>query len=153
MLKYYNYDIVFQEVPDEVTLAVNLSNCPNRCQGCHSPHLREDIGTVLDETEIGKLIAQYDKCITCFCFMGGDADKQEVERLARYIRDHFSLKTAWYSGRNKLPEDTMSFDYIKLGPYMPEFGGLKSQQTNQRLYRNSNGTYIDITSYYWKTQL
>ena len=24
MLKYYNYDIVFQEVPDEVTLAVNL---------------------------------------------------------------------------------------------------------------------------------
>ena len=70
MLKYYNYDIVFQEIPDEVTLAVNLTNCPNRCQGCHSPHLREDIGTVLDEAEIGKLIAQYDRCITYFLFYG-----------------------------------------------------------------------------------
>lgn len=26
MLKYYNYDIVFQEYPDEVTLAINLTN-------------------------------------------------------------------------------------------------------------------------------
>ena len=28
MLKYANFDIVFQEVPDEVTLAINISNCP-----------------------------------------------------------------------------------------------------------------------------
>ncbi len=153
MLKYYNYDIVFQEVPDEVTLAVNLTNCPNRCQGCHSPHLREDIGTLLDEAEIGKLIAQYDKCITCFCFMGGDAEKAEVERLARFIRYNYKLKTAWYSGRDDLPDDAMSFDYVKLGPYIPEFGGLTSRQTNQRFYRNNNGTLIDITAEYWKKQL
>ena len=36
MLKYANYDIVFQEVPDEVTLAINISNCPN--------HISEPIG-------------------------------------------------------------------------------------------------------------
>ena len=47
MLKYYNYDIVFQEIPDEVTLAVNLTNCPHRCIGCHSPHLRHNIGEPL----------------------------------------------------------------------------------------------------------
>ena len=40
MLKYYNYDIVFQEYPDEVTLAINLTMCPNRCVGCHSAYLR-----------------------------------------------------------------------------------------------------------------
>ena len=28
MLKYVNHDIVFQEFPDEVTLAINLSGCP-----------------------------------------------------------------------------------------------------------------------------
>ena len=28
MLKYTNHDIVFQEFPDEVTLAINLSLCP-----------------------------------------------------------------------------------------------------------------------------
>ena len=55
MLKYYNYDIVFQEVPDEVTLAVNLSNCPNHCPGCHSPHLCKDIGNRLDEETISNL--------------------------------------------------------------------------------------------------
>lgn len=153
MLKYYNYDIVFQEVPDEVTLAVNLTNCPNRCKGCHSPHLREDIGHVLDLAEIEKLIASYDNCITCFCFMGGDADKKEVERLARFIREHYGLKTAWYSGRNEMPDDTKCFNFVKLGPYMPEYGGLRSQKTNQRFYQNNDGTFIDITSHYWKKQL
>ena len=42
MLKYVDYDIAFQEIPDEVTLAINLSNCPHRA-GCHSPHC-DDIG-------------------------------------------------------------------------------------------------------------
>ena len=49
MLRYVDYDIVFQEIPDEVTLAINLSNCPNRCKGCHSPHLLENVGESLTE--------------------------------------------------------------------------------------------------------
>ena len=39
MLKYANFDIVFQEVPEEVTLAINISNCPNQCPGCHSKNV------------------------------------------------------------------------------------------------------------------
>ena len=39
MLRYTNTDIVFQELPDEVTLAVNLSGCPCRCPGCHSKNV------------------------------------------------------------------------------------------------------------------
>ena len=31
MLRYINTDIVFQEFPDEVTLAINISGCPCRC--------------------------------------------------------------------------------------------------------------------------
>ena len=48
MLKYAGYDIVFQEIPDEVTLALNLSGCPNGCPGCHSPHLQPVSYTHLD---------------------------------------------------------------------------------------------------------
>ena len=39
MLKYVNCGIVFQEIPDEVTLSINISNCPCHCPGCHSNYL------------------------------------------------------------------------------------------------------------------
>ena len=47
MLKYVNSSVVFQEIPDEVTLAINISNCPCHCPGCHSKYLWEDIGLPL----------------------------------------------------------------------------------------------------------
>ena len=56
MVKYYNYDIVFAEIPDETTLALNITNCPNRCRGCHSPHLQKDIGRILDDDELKTLL-------------------------------------------------------------------------------------------------
>ena len=39
MLKYVNTAVVFQEIPDEVTLAINISGCPCRCPGCHSHNI------------------------------------------------------------------------------------------------------------------
>ena len=47
-LKVASFDIVFQEIPGEVTLALNLSGCPCHCPGCHSQHLWEDIGEELN---------------------------------------------------------------------------------------------------------
>lgn len=98
-LKFYNYDIVFAEIPDETTLAVNITNCPNRCPGCHSPHLQADIGMLLDEEALSVLLGRYGQAITCICFMGGDSDPSEVARLALWCKTCFpDLKTAWYSG-------------------------------------------------------
>ena len=150
MLKYVDYDIVFQEIPDETTLAINLSNCPNRCPGCHSAHLKRDIGERLDETVLEKLLRQYGAAVTCVCFMGGDNDPEEVARLAGFLRTYGppKLKVGWYSGRERLPEgfSLQNFQYLKLGPYVAERGGLRSPTTNQRLYRIAeNGTQEDIT--------
>ncbi|NLX41109.1 MAG: anaerobic ribonucleoside-triphosphate reductase activating protein [Bacteroidales bacterium] len=150
MLKYVDYDIVFQEVPDEVTLAINLSNCPYRCVGCHSPHLRSDIGEELSEKALYDLICKYENAITCVCFMGGDAAPAELCGLAAFIRkkwDH-KIRTAWYSGNNTLQnkESMRFFDYIKLGEYIQSLGGLNKKTTNQRLYRIHNDTMQDITS-------
>ena len=86
MLRYVNYDIVFQEIPGEVTLALNLSNCPNRCSGCHSPYLQNEIGDFLTEEVLSNLLATYKGGITCICFMGGDASLCEVQELAEYLR-------------------------------------------------------------------
>ena len=138
MLKCYNYDIVCQEVPDEITLAVNISCCPNRCPGCHSPWLWEDQGEPLTSDLLSGLVSKYAEAITCVCFMGGDSAPDEIETLAWWIKGRYpDLKTAWYSGKEEIPAgfDIRCLDFIKLGPYREELGGLKSACTNQMLYK------------------
>ena len=144
MLKYVDYDVVFQEIPDEVTLAINLSNCPNHCVGCHSPQLMRNIGKDLTEDELHGLLGVYGRDITCVCFMGGDQDPAYVAQLAQYIHTK-KLRTAWYSGRTHFPAEPESFDYVKLGGYVEALGGLKSPTTNQRFYRRQDGEWIDET--------
>ena len=154
MLRFLSYNIVFQEVPGEVTLAINISGCPNCCMGCHSPYLQEDKGDVLDESVIASLLTKYGNAITCVCFMGGDNDPVVVERLSCYIRETSDarLKTAWYSGKSKLPTEQClgSFDYIKLGPYVEKLGGLDSPDTNQRFYKVEDGEMKDFTARFSK---
>ena len=156
MLRFHNYNIVFQEVPGEVTLALNVSNCPNRCKGCHSPYLQADRGEQLNERVLDTLLEKYGEAITCVCFMGGDADPQAIEMLARYIREWKGarLKTAWYSGKVELPEQfaVNSFNYIKLGPYIESLGGLESPNTNQRFYCIEHGKLTDQSSRFLRKQ-
>ena len=156
MLKYANYDIVFQEVPEEVTLAINISNCPNQCPGCHSKYLWENVGKELDMNELNRLVAQYKTGITCVCFMGGDAEPKEVSELAKQLKtSNKDLKLAWYSGKNDLPENisTEHFDYIKLGRYMAELGPLDSVTTNQRMIKRlADGRVKDITEWFRKNK-
>ncbi len=150
MLRCYSYDIVCQEIPDEISLAVNISGCPNRCPGCHSPWLWSDEGEPMTDEFIECLIGKYSAAITCFCFMGGDAEPAEIERFCRLVKAKYpGMKTAWYSGRECLHEgfDAVVLDYLKLGPYIEALGGLKSPTTNQKLYRIlPDGEYQDIRS-------
>lgn len=148
MLKYVDTDIVFQEIPDEVTLAVNLSGCPCRCPGCHSKHLWGDIGTPLNDETIDRLLADCHNEVSCISLMGGDAAPAEVGKLFDGIKQrHPRLKTAWWSGRALLSPlvDLRSLDYLKLGPYLAHLGPLSSPRSNQHLYRVVRGTLVDIT--------
>ena len=154
MLKYVNTGIVFQEIPDEVTLAINISNCPCHCPGCHSRYLWEDIGLPLNTDAIDAFVEQYGTDITCISFMGGDADPKGVDLLAQYIHEeHPQFKVAWYSGKTVISAAIIKqdFDYIKIGPFIKHLGPLKKPTTNQRLYRqNAQGEFEDITSRFWK---
>lgn len=151
MLKYVDAKVVFAEVPDEVTLAINISNCPCYCKGCHSPYLAEDIGTELTFNELRRLIRN-NSGISCIAFMGGDSEPERIDALASFVTNHYQLKVAWYSGRQELSKDIelRNFDYIKLGPYIEELGPLSSRTTNQRLYRVEKEVLIDITNKFWK---
>ncbi len=147
MLKYADYDIVFQEIPNEVTLAINLSNCPHRCKGCHSPQLRQDIGEELNEESLAKILKSYEGMISCVCFMGGDASPTDVEHLSTFIKKKYNLKTGWYSGNNKISDKVSinNFNFIKIGGYNYKLGPLNSKTTNQRLYKIDNKKLEDIT--------
>ena len=156
MLKFTGYNIVFQEVPEEVTLAINISNCPNRCERCHSPYLREDIGEALDNEAISRLLDKYENAITCVCFMGGDASPREVEQCSKFIRDETKgqIKIAWYSGKDNFSEmcSLHNFDYLKLGAYVEYLGGLRSKTTNQRFFLINNGEMVDMTEKFYKNK-
>ncbi|MBR4392173.1 MAG: anaerobic ribonucleoside-triphosphate reductase activating protein [Bacteroidales bacterium] len=156
MLKYANFDIVFQEVPDEVTLAINISNCPNQCVGCHSQYLWKDVGYALDKDALDELVDKYKSGITCVCFMGGDAEPYDVANLAMHVKTKYkNMKTAWYSGKNELPESfhAETFDYIKTGRYEASLGPLNSITTNQRMIKRlADGRVKDITSRFQKTE-
>lgn len=153
MLKYVNTGVVFQEIPDEVTLAVNISNCPCRCPGCHSRYLWGDVGEPLTPLVLDGFIREYGDDITCICFMGGDSEPEYVDTLARYVHKAYpKMKVGWYSGRTRISSavNKADFDYIKVGPYIEHLGCLKSRTTNQRLYKRASGDgFTDITYRFW----
>lgn len=157
LLKYIDTEIVLREIPNEITLAINISNCPHRCDGCHSSYLQKDIGTILKEENLVNLI-KTNIGITCVCFMGGDSNPMYLNKLAKIIKEN-NLKVGYYSGNTQLSEhiDLSNFDYIKLGPYIKDKGPLNMPTTNQRFYEvipmvkegNTLYTLVDKTSTLW----
>ena len=136
MIKYLETLVAFAEIPDEITLCINITNCPCNCNGCHSSYLSKDIGEELNNDVLDKLISD-NSGISCIAFMGGDSSPKEINDLAKYVKDKYSISIAWYSGRQELSKDINldNFDYIKLGRYIKELGPLTSKTTNQRLYQ------------------
>lgn len=162
MLKYANTQVVFQEFPGETTFAINLTNCPHHCEGCHSPHLWKDEGTPLTVEELSRLIAPIEKNITCIGFMGGDGDFNELIDLVGVARCMYpTLKIGWYSGNDAWSDEMMHlFDYVKFGSYKKELGGLDSPTTNQMMFKHIyNGIgpqdstfdmWLNITKCFWR---
>lgn len=158
MIKYLETLVTFAEIPDEITLCINITNCPCNCKGCHSSYLSKDIGEELNNDVLDKLISD-NSGISCIAFMGGDSSPKEINDLAKYVKDKYSISVAWYSGRQELSKDINldNFDYIKLGPYIKELGPLTSKTTNQRLYQYGklfsdytiDKCWRDITYKFW----
>lgn len=149
MIKYVPQltDIVLEEIPGKITLAVEISSCQGNCQGCHSPFLKEDIGDELTPEVADALIAD-NFGVNCFLLLGEGKDPEALRSLARHLRSaHPNLLLAIYSGRAKVEDDFFDlFDYVKVGPYIPKYGPLNNPATNQRLYFHRE----DITAEFWR---
>lgn len=156
-MKYVDAKVVFSEVPDEITLAISISNCPGTCKGCHSPWLREDVGESLTKTSVRELLEK-NNGVTCICFMGGDRDIESLKQLIKWTKENYpKIKTAWYSGLDYLKDNeiTKYLNYLKLGSYKESMGPLDNPHTNQVFYQvlhtqTDSTLLIDITYKFWK---
>ena len=68
MLLISNYTVSLLEVPNELSLCLNISECPCRCKGCSEPYLQESIGTPLTIDFLDSLLSKYKKYnLSCIC--------------------------------------------------------------------------------------
>lgn len=155
MLKYLYSKQVFSEIPEEITLGISISGCQIHCKGCHSRELWEDKGTPLDIEELKRLLDE-NEGITCLLLLGGERDIDYLTYLFQYA--HKRIKTAWYCGLDIVPKDKEEIldylDYVKIGHFDLNLGGLDSSITNQKLYRVKHvieGNKLeDLTYKFWK---
>lgn len=131
-MRYFNINSVIQEVPDEISLCINIAGCPNKCKGCSWRKTIEGM-TRKELTLIDfKLILEKDKNMhSCVCFMGGEwfSDLVYFVRVAK----EYGYKTCLYTGSKVINTELLGcLDYIKVGEYKEQLGGLDSPSTNQR---------------------
>jgi len=151
-MNYFKYDIVFQEVPNEISLALYFTGCPLQCHGCHSPELwNKNNGKDLSTKVLKDLIQKYRGSISCLLCMGGEWEPIFLLNILKIAKNE-KLKTALYTGREliELPTEIINhLDYLKTGPWIEELGGLNSNNTNQKFFKFSE--HIKEDKYVFKT--
>lgn len=138
MLRFTAEQIVWQEVPGEVSLAFLCSGCPLRCKGCHSADSwKEGLGAELTADYLKGRLKRYRGLITCVLFMGGEWLPDALRRMLEVVREA-GLKSCLYTGleREELSDGLLPYlTFLKTGRWLPELGGLNSPATNQRFIR------------------
>lgn len=142
-LKYLGYTIALQEVPNEISLVINVSGCCHHCIGCHSQYLWNYEGELLNK-DIDDLILRYEDMITCVCFMGGEQNIDELYRYLRYTKS-IGLNNCLYSGCDSIQDVEVLLpylDWVKIGKYEESLRtdtniqyGIKLATSNQNIYK------------------
>lgn len=132
-LRFSSEQIVWQEVPGEISLAYTITGCPLRCSGCHSSESRNpELGEPLTPSYLESRLDKYSGLISCVLFLGGEWLPGLLQPLLREA-DRRHLKTCLYTGSETVSSELLpQLTYLKTGPWIAERGGLDSPQTNQR---------------------
>ena len=146
-MKYRKCDVVFQEVPDEISVCFYMVGCPNNCSGCHSAELNRGVGMDLTIDVFTAALDRYAGYVSCVLFLGGEW----FSDLPRYldIARNRGLNTCLYTGSADVSDDLRDrLTYLKVGAYVKSLGGLDNPNTNQRFYNLI--THEDITYKFWR---
>ncbi len=130
--------IVFQEVPNEISLCFSITGCKVGCKGCHSTELwHAKNGMALTNQTFIQWLKKYQGLISCVVFFGGEWQASAlIEKLL--IAKNYSLKTCLYSGEKHIGINlSQHLNFLKTGKWQAELGGLDSSTTNQ-VFRDLN---------------
>lgn len=132
-MRYENCYVSFTEFPNRVSLVITITGCPFKCEGCHSPELRNPgLGTPLDIYKLNELMYLYEDSVDNIIFFGGDQYREEFLVLLKHLKTYTKKDIILWTGANKVhPEILQLLDYVKLGKYIKSLGGLDSPNTNQ----------------------
>lgn len=134
-MRFISEQVVWQEVPNETSLAFLISGCPLGCKGCHSiESWNVTSGQILTESYFLAQLQKYRGLISCVLFMGGEWLENELIHLLK-LANAEGLKTCLYTGRERhelSPQILAELTYLKTGRWIAELGGLASSRTNQR---------------------
>lgn len=141
---YYQKDVVFQEVPGEISLSFFICGCPLRCCGCHSPFTwSEQSGIPITMEVFVDSLNRYSGYLSCVLFMGGEWHEPLLLQYLKKARS-MGLKTALYTGLDTISDALKSeLTYLKTGPWIPQKGGLDSLNTNQRFIQVDTGECLN----------
>lgn len=144
-MNFLSSQVVFREIPDEVSLSYLITGCSVRCPGCHSKDSwNPKSGQELNGEKLKKDLKKYQGWISCVLFMGGEWEEDNLIQLLKICKEH-GFKTALYTGLEMIEENLLKhLDYLKTGPYRPERGGLDSPMTNQKLTNVKTGKCLSI---------
>jgi anaerobic ribonucleoside-triphosphate reductase activating protein len=124
--------VLFQEVPDHISLAFSVAGCPIKCEGCHSSETWDTSwGNELLDSHFLKLLKRYQGFINCVVFFGGEWHPDALIQKLK-IAQQRGLKTCLYTGFDNIPQRIKAhLDFLKTGAYIEKLGGLDSPMTNQ----------------------
>lgn len=143
-MKTLGRQIVFREIPNEVSLSYLISGCSLRCPGCHSVDAwNGDHGEPLTLEIFRKELDRVQDWVTCVLFMGGEWEPESLLPMLKLARER-NFRTALYTGQEQVSARLRSYlDYLKTGPYLQKRGGLDSSVTNQRLIDLKTGQILN----------
>jgi anaerobic ribonucleoside-triphosphate reductase activating protein len=144
MLNFTTENIVYLEVPDEVSLAFTISGCNLGCKGCHSGdswHKNSGRGLSLDY--LSQRIEMYEGLISCVLFLGGEWQPHTLLSMLKLAKRK-QLHTCLYTGLDDVPSVLKAeLTYLKTGRWQVELGGLESPITNQRFIDLRTGNNLN----------
>tara|TARA_B100000497_G_C7633544_1_gene380782 strand:+ start:612 stop:1070 length:459 start_codon:yes stop_codon:yes gene_type:complete len=143
-MRFYDFQVVFQEVPGQISLCFNISGCPLRCEGCHSPYLwKKNNGEKLTDEYFKKILKKYKGYATCVLFMGGEWHLSELKSKLKIAKSQ-GFFTCLYTGENKINNELLNLlTWVKLGPWINSRGGLDNSKTNQRFVQIKNNKTLN----------